>query len=246
MNYSKTYLIKVNLLVFILMCVLLITLPFINYKTILISFLLSYIIAYVVGFNMFHRYWAHKQFNLTKVSQLIFGYLGLFTMAGDALTIARTHRYHHKFSDTDKDLHSPLHGRFRSFIGWMFDDVTPTIPLSTVRDLLTPEYNYLKIYLRHQVKIIWITLFVVSLISLEVLLGLTMGMCMSFIMEMLANSFLTHSTKTKTAYNNKFYSYISMTSLHLDHHTRPNAINKNDPGLPLLNLFSKLKILSYR
>jgi stearoyl-CoA desaturase (delta-9 desaturase) len=242
MNYTKSYLIKVNLLVLILTMVLLAIIP-VSY-TVVLSFLMTYILVYVVGFNMFHRYWAHKQFILTKPFQIIFGYLGLFTMAGDALTIARTHRYHHKHADTDKDLHSPIHGRFHSFIGWMLEDSTPNIPLSTVRDLLTPEYDYLKVYLKHQIKLIWGSIFLIGILSPEILLGVTAGMCFSFLLEMLANTF-NHSIKTKSASNNMIYAFLTFNAPHLDHHKNPN-ISENDPGMPMLDLFAKLKILSYR
>jgi fatty-acid desaturase len=243
MNYAKSYLIKVNLLVLILTIALLTTIS-ISY-TVVLSFLMTYIIVYVVGFNMFHRYWAHKQFILSKPFQIIFAYIGLFTMAGDALTIARTHRYHHKHADTDKDLHSPVNGRFHSFIGWMLEDSTPNIPLSTVRDLLTPEYDYLKVYLKHQVKLIWGTLLVIGILSPEVLLGVTIGMCFSFLLEMFSASFLAHSVKTRSAVNSMFYAYMSLNTPHLDHHKNPK-LGDNDPAKPMLDLFAKLKILSYR
>jgi fatty-acid desaturase len=242
MSYSKIYLLKVNFLVMLLALLLLVFTPVTT--TVAISFIATYLLAYVVGFNMFHRYWAHKQFMVTKFFQIIFAYLGLFTMAGDPLTIARTHRYHHKHADTEKDLHSPIHGRLHSFIGWMLKDNNTNIPLSTVRDLLTPEYDYLKFYLKHQIKIIWITLLVVGFFSTETLLGLTLGMCFNFVLEMGANTF-NHSIETKSAKNNMAYAYLTMNAPHLDHHTNPN-LTDNDPGKYMLDIFSKLKILSYR
>jgi len=242
MNHSLIYLVKINLLVFILTIFLLITAP-LTY-TVVITCLLTYICVYVIGVNMFHRYWAHRQFKLTKPFQLIFGYLGMFTMVGDPLTFAMVHRYHHKHADTDKDLHSPIHGRFHSFIGWMIKPPAHNIPLSTVRDLLTSEFNYLKNYIKYQVLIIWGTLGAISLFSHEILLGIIMGMCISFVLEMAANTF-NHSVKTKSAINNMIYSYMTLNAPHLSHHQ--NSVSSiNDPGRYMIKVLAKLKILSYK
>jgi len=241
MHHFRNHLIKINLPVFILTIFLLMNVP-LTY-TVLIAGLLTYVFVYIVGVNMFHRYWAHRQFKLIKPFQLLFGYLGMFTMVGDPLSFARVHRYHHKHSDTDKDLHSPIHGRFHSFIGWMIKPLAHDIPLSMVRDLLTPEFDYLKTYIKYQNIIIWGTLVLIFLCSHEILLGIAIGMCISFVFEMLANTF-NHSVKTKSAINNIVYSYVTLNVPHLSHHQNPSS-SINDPGKCIITFLAKLKILSY-
>lgn len=67
----------------------------------------------------FHRVYSHK----THRPKLWLDYLllGLGTLGGQGSSIAWTaiHRgVHHRFSDTEKDFHSPIHGIFSSLVGW--------------------------------------------------------------------------------------------------------------------------------
>ena len=158
-------------------------------------------------------------------------------MTGDALSYALTHRYHHKHSDTDKDLHSPIHGFWHSFVGWMMKK-TPDIPLSSIRDLLSLKYSYLQFYLRHQIKIIWATLIPLILLFPAIAQGLMIAMCFTFILEMLSNSILNHSVKTKSAVNNRVYAWMSFSSYHRDHHDRPSIVHEKDPGNILVRFLS--------
>jgi stearoyl-CoA desaturase (delta-9 desaturase) len=49
------------------------------------------------------------------------------TLAGDPVTWVGDHRYHHLKSDTDEDIHSPVHGFPYAHMMWL-DSKTARIP----------------------------------------------------------------------------------------------------------------------
>ncbi len=68
----------------------------------------------------YHRYFTHKSYATPKVIQYLLAICGC--MAGEAGPIAwvAAHRYHHTYSDTDQDPHSPLKGFLWSHFTWLF------------------------------------------------------------------------------------------------------------------------------
>ena len=241
MNASVSHLVKLNIPVKVLTVILLWVLE-LTYDVFL-YFLMFYLLIYLIGYNLFHRAISHKQLEITKFGQLIIGYLGLFCMLGDSLTYSLFHRYHHKYSDTFKDLHSPIHGRYYSFIGWMFKDNNIGYYRFLIKDLMQSKFNILQFYNSYQYQIIWITIIGISLISYSLLLGLLLSMTVVFILEMLANSFLTHSPSQKKAIKNKFYSWVSLSTYHDFHHSNSNSIPNNDPMFYFLRPFKVLRVV---
>jgi stearoyl-CoA desaturase (delta-9 desaturase) len=209
-------------------------------KIVFISFLITYILSYWLGYNIFHRAFAHKQFTLNKFGKYIFGYFGLFCMLGDAITYSLAHRYHHRYSDTEKDLHSPIHGKFHSFIGWFFKPNKIGQYQILIKDLLHTEYKILFFYKKYQLQIIYFTLFLISLISFKILLGILICMVTTFILEMLSNSFFNHTTTS--AKNNLFYSWLSLSSYHYLHHKNPMLVAKTDPSYFLIKFLKLIKV----
>lgn len=68
-----------------------------------------------------HRYFAHESF---KVSQPLRWFLGLWATLVGYTPLSYwivSHRHHHRFSDTENDIHSPKTGILYSFIGWTLD-----------------------------------------------------------------------------------------------------------------------------
>ena len=70
----------------------------------------------------YHRYFAHKTFKTTRITQFIFALIGSAATQRGPLWWASHHRHHHYFSDTDKDVHSPVKGIFWSHMGWFLSD----------------------------------------------------------------------------------------------------------------------------
>jgi stearoyl-CoA desaturase (delta-9 desaturase) len=162
-------------------------------------------------------------------------------MVGDPISYAKSHRYHHAHSDTDKDIHSPVHGIFHALLGWMF--IKHKLPLFLVRDLITdPRNRYLLTLAKHQVKIIWTVIAICYIIDTQLFAGLIYAMMLGFIMEMLTNAF-AHDGKKQSAVNNYPIAIVSLTQLHHEHHINPLSTD-TDMGRYLVLCLEKLKFIS--
>jgi len=233
------YLLKVNLPVLILG----ILIPFLVDLTFssLVCFVIFYTLIYLVSGNIYHRYWSHKQFLANRYFIKITSVIGLFIMVGDPISYAKSHRYHHTHSDTDKDIHSPMHGIFHALVGWMFTN--HKLPLFLVRDLITePQNSFLVTLAKHQIKIIWAGIVICYLIDVHLFAGLIYAMLLGFSMEMITNAF-AHDGKNQVAANNYPIALASMGQLHKEHHNNPNS-NKKDMGKYLFVLLKKFKLIS--
>ncbi|PRQ39424.1 putative acyl-CoA desaturase [Rosa chinensis] len=72
----------------------------------------------------FHRHLAHKSLRLPKWLEYLFAYFGVLSLQGSPIEWVSTHRYHHQFTDTKKDPHSPLKGFWFSHMGWILDSTS--------------------------------------------------------------------------------------------------------------------------
>ena len=94
---------------------------------------------------VYHRYFAHRSFEASRPVQFLFGLLGLTTMQRGPLWWAATHRAHHRFSDTPRDLHAPKHkGVLYAHSLWFLDKRNIETDLTEVADLARyPELRFL-------------------------------------------------------------------------------------------------------
>lgn len=91
----------------------------------------------------YHRYFAHKTFQTNRVMQFLFAVLGSLTFQR-VLPWAAQHRHHHRSSDTEKDLHSPIRGLLWSHLLWMFQGRDYKAIVATVPDLTKyPELRWI-------------------------------------------------------------------------------------------------------
>ena len=78
--------------------------------------ILGYFLYVGLGISVtFHRQLTHKAYNtyplITKIGTL----LGTFSNTGSSIVWVAIHMNHHRFSDTDKDPHSPSHKGLKTF-----------------------------------------------------------------------------------------------------------------------------------
>ena len=66
-----------------------------------------------------HRYLTHRGFEMPEWLKFIFATGSAVFLAGDPVTWVGDHRYHHLKSDTDEDIHSPLHGFPYAHMMWL-------------------------------------------------------------------------------------------------------------------------------
>ncbi len=97
----------------------------------------------ITGF--YHRYFAHKAFQTSRLGQFIFAILGATAVQRGPLWWAAHHRNHHAHSDELADAHSPMqHGFFWSHIGWFLSTANFGTRLDRVKELAKfPELRFL-------------------------------------------------------------------------------------------------------
>lgn len=107
----------------------------------------------LVGVRMFgitagyHRYFSHRTFRTSRVFQFILAWIGASAAQMGPLWWAAHHRHHHRFSDTEKDVHPPIKGFFWAHMGWILAEIHVPTNVKYVRDLVRfPELRFLNDY----------------------------------------------------------------------------------------------------
>ena len=106
---------------------------------------LLYLVRMFALTGFYHRYFSHRTFKTSRAGQFAFALVGASAVQRGPLWWAAHHRHHHKFSDRDEDVHSPVrHGFFRSHVGWVMTRKNFPTDLRYVRDLAKfPELRFL-------------------------------------------------------------------------------------------------------
>jgi len=92
----------------------------------------------------YHRYFSHRAFKTSRVMQFVLAFCAQTSMQKGALWWAGHHRYHHKHADEESDIHSPKHGLWWSYAGWIFYDSMDATRVELVRDFARfPELQLL-------------------------------------------------------------------------------------------------------
>lgn len=94
----------------------------------------------------YHRYFAHRSFRTGRIFQFILAFLGSLSVQGGVLWWVSHHRDHHKYTETNKDIHSPSrHGMWRAHMGWMMHEDCLRTSQANVKDLARyPELKWLQ------------------------------------------------------------------------------------------------------
>lgn len=80
-----------------------------------------YLISGMIGVNAgLHRYFSHRAFKTSRIFQFILGLLGCLTLT-DPISFAGKHRLHHRYTDTQNDVHGPHFGFWQSWFGSLVD-----------------------------------------------------------------------------------------------------------------------------
>jgi len=97
----------------------------------------------ITGF--YHRYFSHRSFKTSRVTQFGFAVLGAAAVQRGPIWWAAHHRHHHAHSDKAEDVHSPRQRGFLwSHMGWFLSRRHFAPDLGRVRDLLKfPELRWL-------------------------------------------------------------------------------------------------------
>jgi stearoyl-CoA desaturase (delta-9 desaturase) len=96
----------------------------------------------------YHRYFSHRTFKTSRAFQFFLGLLGTTAVQKGPLWWAALHRDHHRYSDTPKDVHSPVvNGFWWSHVGWFFCTKYNETDFKAISDLAKfPELRFLNRY----------------------------------------------------------------------------------------------------
>ncbi|MGD9151928.1 MAG: acyl-CoA desaturase [Desulfobacterales bacterium] len=87
----------------------------------------------ITGF--YHRYFSHNAFKTNRFWQFMFAVLGNSSVQRGPLWWAAHHRHHHRYADTNKDIHSPSqHGFMWSHMGWLTSPANFPTKMQYVKD----------------------------------------------------------------------------------------------------------------
>jgi len=95
---------------------------------------------------VYHRYFAHRSYKTSRPFQFLLALLGTTATQKGPLWWASTHRLHHKHSDTERDVHSPMRrGFWWSHMGWWLSREHENTDLSLIPDFAGyPELRWVE------------------------------------------------------------------------------------------------------
>ncbi len=93
----------------------------------------------------YHRYFSHRSYKLGRVAQFALAFLAQTSGQKGVLWWAAHHRFHHRNSDEELDIHSPIHrGFWWSHAGWILSNDYDSHDPKTVADFgKYPELRWL-------------------------------------------------------------------------------------------------------
>lgn len=111
-------------------------------------YFLVFYVWHVLGVTIgYHRLLAHRSFKCPKLIEYFFVVGGYMAFESSPIWWACLHRAHHRFTDTEKDPHSPRFGNAKAYWGWIFDASYPEYidPRIQAKDLIDdPLYRLLE------------------------------------------------------------------------------------------------------
>jgi len=98
--------------------------------------------------GIYHRYFSHKTYKTSRVFQFILALVGTTAAQNGPLWWAAHHRRHHRYSDQEGDIHSPIvNSVFWSHFGWLLSKEHFHTDYKVVQDFSKyPELRFLDKY----------------------------------------------------------------------------------------------------
>jgi stearoyl-CoA desaturase (delta-9 desaturase) len=83
----------------------------------------------------YHRYFSHRSFRTSRAFQFVLAICATAGLQKGVIWWAGHHRYHHRHTDKETDIHSPNDGLLWSYAGWIFGDSSVPTRDDQVKDL---------------------------------------------------------------------------------------------------------------
>lgn len=216
----------------------------------LIIFLWTLISGYGIGVA-YHRLLSHNSFKTWPLIETLISYLGCLAIQGSPIFWVNMHRgYHHPYSDSDKDIHSPIHGKLWSYFLWTIQTDYSQLEFKSIFRLLKKKDQlFLHTY---YFQIIWMTWILAYMISPTVLSILLMAQIITLHQEFMVNLFC-HSKGGYRNFNTNdnsvnYYLFGILfwgVGYHNNHHAQPQSYDfgytkyEFDPTTILVKLIKK-------
>ena len=96
----------------------------------------------------YHRYFAHRAFKTSRFFQFVLALIGTTAVQKGPLWWAAHHRQHHKYTDQEGDIHSPVtDGFWWSHIGWVISTKYDPTDFKGIKDFARyPELRWINKY----------------------------------------------------------------------------------------------------
>ena len=107
-----------------------------GFTGLIVSGILYILLEVFVGNATLNRYYGHRSFKMSYNKERILRWLAHHIGVGSVIGWSGHHRLHHKYSDTDEDLHSPTKQGIAHIIFGVWD---ANIPRNMIRDLLADK-----------------------------------------------------------------------------------------------------------
>lgn len=223
-----------------------------------LAFLWAAVIAWAllsIGIEVgVHRLFSHKAFKTARWTELTLAYLGTLSGQGSIFFWVAIHRgYHHRYTDTDKDPHSPVNGLYQAYIGWLIDDTQTKVSFKSAADLMRDPA--LKLLHDYYYSVIFLTVLALGLIHpllagmyfLATALCIQQNFAVNVLCHLPAAGSRAHETKDLSR-NVLWLAPLSWgLALHNNHHQRPAAwklserFGEIDPGSWVVRLLATEK-----
>lgn len=209
--------------------------------------------GYGVGVTL-HRLLSHKAFETYPTVKNILSLLSCFCVQGSPLFWVTVHRgYHHKHSDKEKDIHSPIHGKLWAYLLWPIQVEIESLNFKYAPDLLRSKFQ---MFLNQEYFfIVWFGWVIALAISPTVFFSLVVAQLIAMHAEFCVNLFC-HTNLLRLGYrnfntddNSRNYWLFGLLSwgigYHNNHHANPKNVSfahrkfEFDPTVLLVKLVSK-------
>ncbi|MGH7118373.1 MAG: acyl-CoA desaturase [Acetobacteraceae bacterium] len=223
----------------------------INLTAVLLALGLYILRIFAIGAG-YHRYFSHRSFRTSRIFQFVLGFLAQTSAQRGVLWWAAHHRRHHKYSDTEQDVHSPILTSFAyAHFGWIMVPRNEPTDLDLVRDLA--QYKELRWLDKHQY--LPAALLALSAFLIGGLPGLVVGFCWSTVLVWHATfsiNSLGHLIGRRRyvtgdySRNNWFLALITMgEGWHNNHHAYQASVRQGFRWWEYDFTFYVLKVLSW-
>jgi stearoyl-CoA desaturase (delta-9 desaturase) len=200
----------------------------------------------------YHRYFSHRAYKTNRVFQFILAFVGTTSVQKGVLWWAANHRHHHRESDTEKDIHSPVHkGFWFSHMNWILCDKYSETRFEAIKDFARfPELRFLNRFYLLPPIMLGTALFFIGGFSLLIwgfFVSTTLLWHGTFTINSLSHIFGKRRYKTTdTSKNNFLLALITLgEGWHNNHHYHQNTANQGWFWWEVDFSYYSLKVLSW-